>query len=115
MTLVQPPFFRYEIRLVALFSFIYSPLSTPSKMVKSPISIPLSNSDNLEQEWDEAHTNFLEFEDYEARLHRLRGELPPLDILINRDLLSKIRLMERRKRKWLARMHGLTRLIEKRA
>jgi hypothetical protein len=68
-----------------------------------------------EQEWEEAHDNFIEFEDYETRLHRLRSELPLLDIPNNRDLTSKIRLMERRKRKWLAIMHGLTRLIEKRA
>ena len=84
-------------------------------MTKSPKSIPLSNSDNLEQEWDEANANFLEFEDYENRLTRLRNELPPLDILINRNLLAKIRLMERKKRKWLALMHGLDRLMKKRA
>ena len=84
-------------------------------MTKSPTSIPLSNSDNLEQEWDEAHANFLDFENYETRLTRLRDELPPLDILINRNLLAKIRLMERKKRKWLAHMHGLDRLMKKRA
>ena len=84
-------------------------------MTKSPTSIPLSNSDNLEQEWDEAHANFLDFENYETRLTRLRDELPPLDILINRNLLAKIRLMERKKRKWLALMHGLDRLMKKRA
>jgi hypothetical protein len=84
-------------------------------MTKSPKSIPLSNSDNLEQEWDEAYANFLDFEIYETRLTRLRNELPPLDILINRNLLAKIRLMERKKRKWLALMHGLDRLMKKRA
>jgi hypothetical protein len=84
-------------------------------MTKSPTSIPLSNSDNLEQEWDEAHANFLDFENYETRLTRLRDELPPLDILINRNLLAKIRLMERKKRKWLALMHGLDRLMKRRA
>ena len=115
MTLVQPPCFVTGFVSLLCFLPFTRPFSTPSKMVKPPTSIPLSNSDNLEQEWEEAHNNFIEFEDYEARLHRLRGELPPLDILNNRDLLSKIRLMERRKRKWLARMHGLTRLIEKRA
>jgi hypothetical protein len=99
-----------------LFSFILlAHFFTPSKMVKLPTNTPSSSNDSLEQEWEEARDNFIEFEDYETRLHRLRSELPFLDILKNRDLTSKIRLMERRKRKWLAIMHGLTRLIEKRA
>jgi hypothetical protein len=84
-------------------------------MANPPTNTPSSSNNNLEQEWEEAHDNFIEFEDYETRLHRLRSELPLLDIPNNRDLTSKIRLMERRKRKWLAIMHGLTRLIEKRA
>ena len=84
-------------------------------MVKLPIRIPSASYDSLDQEWVAARDNFIEFEGYETRLHRLRSELPILDILRHRDLTSKIRLMERRKRKWLAIMYGLTRLIEKRA
>ena len=84
-------------------------------MVKLPIRLPSPSYDSLDQEWEAARENFTRIEGYETKLYQLRSELPILDILRHRVLTSKIRLMERHKRKWLAIMYGLTRLIEKRA
>jgi hypothetical protein len=84
-------------------------------MVKLPTRLPSSRYDNLDREWEDARQNFIRIEGYETKLFQLRNELPILDISNHRVLSSKIRLMERHKKKWLAIMYGLTRLIEKRA
>ena len=94
-----------------LIRFIYPPHS----MVKLPTKLPSSSYDTLDQEWEVAHQNFIRIEELETKLFQLRNELPILDISNHRVLSSKIRLMERHKKKWLAIMYGLTHLIEKRA
>ena len=94
---------------LVLFAYFYPPHS----MVKLPIRLPSSRYDSLDQEWEAARQNFIRIEGYETKLFQFRSELPILDISRHRVLTSKIRLMERHKKKWLAIMYGLTRLIEK--
>ena len=77
------------------------------------VKLPTSRSSTLHNEWEDAYRNFLQIETMETKLVQFKRSLPILDISRHRDLSTKIRMIEKHKKKWLSIMTGLTRLIKR--